>query len=391
MKRVRIVAIAAVALGAAVTAGTKFQQAQEADAAARQLAALQSAPAPAAAPQAEPALTSVAALETAAPETPAALAPVPQQVPAPALSQSVSLVPAAPQDSAPAPVPAPRLATASIMPSVGAAMPSEPEPQQLAQADLTQIPATPVPAPVPVESAVAEEGASSPQTELNACAAWLVVTPAPGAMLDTTLYAPCEANQPVTVTHAGLAFDLRLGNSGDMIVRIPALTEDAEVTVTFADGHSETDATRVGDLAMMERVALQYQAPAALVLHAYEFGAGYDDEGHVYPGNPQRAGLAGHGFLTELGDATLEGAHLAQIYSYPRGETPRTGEVSLEIEVPVTAGTCGQTLEANAMELHGTAAGQVRQIRLDMPACDGDGGYLMLPGVLPELQIALAD
>ena len=53
MKRVRIVAITAVALGAAVTAGTKFQQAREAALLAAQPQAVATAtPAPAATPAA---------------------------------------------------------------------------------------------------------------------------------------------------------------------------------------------------------------------------------------------------------------------------------------------------------------------------------------------------
>ena len=140
---------------------------------------------------------------------------------------------------------------------------------------------------------------------------------------------------------------------------------------------------------MIERVVLQWQAPAALQLNAYEFGAGYGDVGHVYAGAPRSAGLTDQGFLTVLGDPGIERAHLAQVYSYPRGETPRNGRVALEIEAPVTDAICGQPLTANTIELHGTASAQVRQIRIDMPACDGQGGYLVLPGVLPELQIAL--
>ncbi len=44
------------------------------------------------------------------------------------------------------------------------------------------------------------------QAELNACAVWLVVTPAANAMLETSVYAPCDAGEQVTLSHAGLTF-----------------------------------------------------------------------------------------------------------------------------------------------------------------------------------------
>lgn len=126
-----------------------------------------------------------------------------------------------------------------------------------------------------------------------------------------------------------------------------------------------------------------------MLLHAYEFGAEYGQSGHVHAGQPRAPGQDGRGFLSVLGDAAIADGRRAQVYSFPHGEAPRNGSVSLEIEAPVTDASCGKPLEANAIEMLGGVTGQTRRITLDMPSCDGQGGYVVLPGVLPDLRIAM--
>ena len=422
MNRVRIVAISAVALGAAVVAGTQFQQSTP-----QPVSAGQTMPEPAVAPVAAAAPvaeTSLAALSAAAPGEPGTAPVAPGLAPdlAPDLASSdrpdltaapmsPSVTPAeaparavpprrvAPQMASILPGEAPQQAeppvtAASVVPrtDLANAEPAAP-PQEAMTREIVERALQPAPPPFPPVETAAETGPVEPldpqlEAEINACAVWLVVTAAPDAMLDASVYAPCDQGAQVAISHAGLTFDTHLGADGQLMTQIPALAEDASVTLTFANGRVETDSTSVPDLANVERVVLGWQGPAALALHAYEFGARFGDSGHVHAGHPMAPGMEGHGFLTVLGDPSIENAHLAQVYSYPRGESPRTGEVALEIEVPVTDASCGQTLTANSLELHGGAAGQVRAIRLDMPACDGAGGYVVLPGVLPELQIA---
>ncbi len=350
MNRVRIVAVTAVALGAAVVAGTHFQSAEQA--------------APAPVPMAQAPL---------APEAPSLATLAPAAAPQPAASLvSASILP---QPEAP-------IAGASILSGVDvprAELPlpgPDPVAERLAQVD-------------PAPTTAAEPLDPELQAELNACAVWLVVTPAADAMLETSIYAPCDAGEQVTLSHAGLTFGARIGADGQMMMLVPALTEQASVTLAFADGREQSDSTLVPDLAGIERVALFWQGPATLALHAYEFGAQYGDPGHIHPGSPLPMTGAEHGFVTMLGDPALQGSQLAQIYSFPRGTSSLRGQVSLEIEIPVTDASCGVPLQVGAIEVHGIASAQARQIRLDMPECDGNGGYLVLPGILPELQIAL--
>jgi hypothetical protein len=291
------------------------------------------------------------------------------------------------------------VSNASVVPDLAVPAPSTaPEVVGPAQAqmlrDLTRDPTDPGPGfepsrvdvATPVEVAPLDE---SLQAELDNCAVWVVATPAPGAMLDFSVYAPCDRGADVTVTHADLTIDTRIGADGQLMMMVPALAENAALTIGFADGRTQSDSTYVPDLAQHERVVLQWQGPAVMLLHAYEFGAEYGQAGHVHAGQPRAPGQDAGGFLTVLGDAQIEEGRRAQVYSYPRGETLRTGSVRLEIEAPVTDDSCGQPLSANAIEMLGGVTGESRRITVDMPGCDGEGGYVVLPGILPDLRIAL--
>jgi hypothetical protein len=358
MNRVRIVAVTAVALGAAVVAGSQLDTQASVEA---------------------PALAQ-AVVPVQPPEAPslAQLAETPVQ-PAAAGLQTASVAGILPQPEGEA---TPQMASASILPGVPVATAAAgPDPVATQIADSVLHTPGPSPEAVPLDPQL--------QAELNACAVWLVVTPAADSMLEASVYAPCDREAPVTLSHAGLRFDARIGADGQMMMVLPALVEEASVSLTFADGREQSDTTLVPGLSQMERVALHWQGPATLSLHAYEFGAAWGEPGHVHAGSLRATAEAGQGFVTALGDPLLGQGNQVQVYSFPRGQSVRSGQVMLEIEVPVTDASCGQPLNVQAIEVHGTATVQVRQISLDLPACDGNGGYVVMPGILPDLQIAM--
>ena len=406
MNRVRVVAVTAVVLGVAVVAGTKFQESQEIAALGAQNAAV--------APAVQSLIQSAALVPTEMPgempsemssEMPTEMSAVTSVVSPDGLPEVEAvaripvdrlerLVPDAPQ--------VPTLSTASILPTVDlSAADGDGKPDELRASEAALIdnlltdPTAPVaPAFAPLRTADAEDALpvapidEEMSAELAACAVWLVVTPAPGALLDASVYAPCDRDARVQVSHAGLTFDTQIGADGQLMLMVPALVDDATLNVTFADGRVQSDTTFVPDLIDIERVALQWTGPATLLLHAYEFGAQYGENGHVHAGNPLAPGIEGQGFLTVLGDPVLDNAQMVQVYSFPIGQSSRTGSVTLEIEVPVTDASCGRPLIADSIEMRGNAAARRREIQLEMPACDGTGGFVVLPGVLPDLQIA---
>ena len=385
MKRVRIVALAAVTLGAAVIAGTKFQQAQQ-----------EQGP------------------EVAAELNRASVVPVDgdmaEQTGGDARPQTGTAAPSligdgyttAPAVTATAPQPLPQEPSVQIARADDAVAPESgavPPPANTVLTDALNAQQDPLPGAQPSmegQEPLAQTTETAPldpelEAQLAACAVWLVVTPSAGAMLETSVYAPCDGGAHVIFSHSGLSFDATLGADGQYLAQIPALTEEASVSIAFEDGRVEHDRTTVTDLANVERVVLQWRQPAELQLNAYEFGASYGSAGHVHAGAPRTAGVSDQGFVTVLGDPQIPEGQLAQVYSYPRGVSPQTGTVAIEIEVPVTEASCGREVTARTIEVHGTRSAQIRNMQLDMPDCDGAGGFVVLPGVLPDLQIAQTD
>lgn len=351
MNRVRIISLIAATLGVAIGAGTLFQQ-----------ETLRQAEAPprAHAGQADISLIGLAAT---APETAAAARPVSEQV-----------------------------ATASVFPTmISTADPltdhvRRPEPlvadPRLAQAATAAGEAPSAgPAILATDPALIEDLLA----EVDACAVWLVVTPADDAMLDMSLFAPCDGGERIEIGHAGLHFDARIGRDGQLALTLPALVSQAELTVSFGDGRTSSDATEVTDAGLYDRVAIQWSGAAGLSLNAYEFGADFGSDNHIHPANPATPGDVSRGFLTELGAET----DLAQVYSFPTGLSARAGQVALELELAVTDDSCAQALTVETLEVLAGADPVARGIQLEMPACDGQGGFLVLKNLLPELTIAL--
>lgn len=220
--------------------------------------------------------------------------------------------------------------------------------------------------------------------EVDACAVWLVVTPENGAMLDMSLFAPCDGGALVQISHGAIGFDARIANDGQLALSVPALAVQAELTVNFEDGRSATDATEVADAVLYDRFAIQWHGPAVLGLNAYEFGAGYGAEGHVHPANPAAPGLEARGFLSQLGENAR-----AQVYSFPAGLPARAGQVELELEAAITSESCATRFSVDTVEALAGSEAIRRVLQLEMPECDGQGGFLVLKNLLPEMTIAL--
>lgn len=354
MNRVRIVSLIAATLGVAVGAGTLFQQETM-----RQAESM---------PDIAPvrAETSLVALAMPAAEAEAVAEPL-----SPSVSGQVAMASVLPGMVRTAdPLADARVAETPVVGASRSVAASGPE--EAVQAGL----ATLATDPVLIEDLLAE---------VDACAVWLVVTPEDHAMLDMSLFAPCDGGERVEISHAGLRFDARIGSDGQLALSLPALEAQAEVTVSFSDGRTSSDMTGMADAALFDRVAVQWQGAAVLDLNAYEFGADFGSDNHIHRANPSAPGDATRGFLTLLGEET----DLVQVYSFPTGLSARAGQVALELEVAVSDESCGRPLDLTSLEVVGGADAVHRDIRLEMPGCDGQGGFLVLKNLLPDLTIAL--
>ena len=223
------------------------------------------------------------------------------------------------------------------------------------------------------------------------CGAILTASAKEMAMISLALTAPCRGDQSITVAHAGMTFSGKINHLGTYTAEIPALLSEADFVVTFEDG---AEAVAYADVPMadeVERVVLQYQGASGLQIHALEFGADYDEDGHVWMGaarDPETAARVGGGYMTVLGLTDQIDPLIAEIYTYPTNQDNREGVVRLNIEAEVTALNCeteatGQTIQSDASGL-----GTPVDLTVAMPDCTAIGEYLVLKNLLRDLKIA---
>lgn len=227
------------------------------------------------------------------------------------------------------------------------------------------------------------------------CGPSLALDVGPAAMLHAALAAPCHAGERVVIRHAGLAVTGLVGAGGGLVLDLPAMATDAAVSVRFADGSEVAAAIRVPELSLFDRVAVQWTGDDAFQLHALQFGAAFGSEGDVSaarPGSP----ADDSGFLTALGDGTVDRPMRAEVYTYPSHFGHTAGTIRIVIESAVTAKTCGrdllgETLRVTSDQSANQSADQVPEtgdLTVSMPACDAVGQIVELPGLLPDLSVA---
>ncbi len=216
-------------------------------------------------------------------------------------------------------------------------LPDERAPQRLAQ------PGQHLVASLDTANDVTPVAPQAPQATPD-CTARLDASAGAAASVTLALTAPCQPNAEVTIGHAGLTFRDRTDASGALVLSVPVLQADARFTVTVAGAPEMQAEVQVPSLADFDRVAVTWRGPADLQLHAFEFGASYDAEGHVWRGHPRAAADAAHGegFLQALGAADAMAPVRTEVYTFPAGHSPRAGVVGLTLEAQVTDQSCGR-------------------------------------------------
>lgn len=242
------------------------------------------------------------------------------------------------------------------------------------------------------QNATAPEAAPSmpaiAATPSEDCTITLDVLPDENAMIGLTLIAPCLPNSDVLVSHAGLVFSAKTMASGSLFLSLPALTPEAKVVVQFSSGESAEAAISMPDVRSLRRFAVQWPESDGFSLHAYEGNAGFDDPGHIWADNlatPLPARPQETGYLTLLGDRSTNLPMLAQVYTYPAQTEPE-----IIVEAAVTENNCGFDLMGDAIS---SVAGKVEktEITVAIPDCTAIGDFVQLPGLAPELKLALAN
>lgn len=216
------------------------------------------------------------------------------------------------------------------------------------------------------------------------CPVDLAASAAPGAQIQLTLVAPCQADARVTVHHNGMMFADKLDLDGTWSATVPALSEKAHVMVDLGRGLVRTAVVNIEDLRHHHRIVLQWIGSAGFQLHAREFGASYGEIGHVW----HEAAKSGHGTMVRLGRSDLFSPKQAEVYTFPKVATAMGGSIALTVETEITARNCGREIEAQTLELRGASTLVARDLSLAMPNCSAIGDFLVLNNLVDSLKIA---
>lgn len=261
-----------------------------------------------------------------------------------------------------------------------------------------ELPAGPAPArrmPVPAGPAAPDDGASPGPAPVYGplglpCFARLGARPGPGGTALLRIEAPCDGGARVGLAHGPLSATYELSPSGELEAVFPAFETPARYTARLA-GTTLSASVAVPGAAGYERVATMWVGPAALSVHAFEYGAGPGDAGHVWRGAPRAATVAESGrggFLLSLGASSLPDARRAEVYSFPAAGAARAGSVRLALGAAVNAETCGREIAATLLQIGQDLPGAPVGISLRLPDCGSGTGDLMLKNLARDLKIA---
>lgn len=223
------------------------------------------------------------------------------------------------------------------------------------------------------------------------CDVVMTATPMAAALVQLDLHAPCFTNERFTMHHSGLRFTEVTDAEGKAQITLPALSEHAVFIAAFANGDGGVAQARIQNLADYARTALQWKGDVGLELHALEFDADYESDGHIWysnPGSPEKTATGQGGLLIRLGDANSQEALMVDVYSFPVMQSQQGGDIALSVEAEVTADNCGRDITAQTIELSGLAEPSVHDLNLVMPDCDAVGDFLVLKNLLQDLNIA---
>lgn len=231
-----------------------------------------------------------------------------------------------------------------------------------------------------------------PVPQLSTCEIFLDPSVRTGANVLLFLIAECKPNMPVTISHAGMEFTILTDADGTANVVVPALQRTAEITATFEDGSSQSTIALVTQISDVTRAVVTWRGNADLDLHAFEFGALPGSDGHIWPGSPRdyrSARLRGGGYLVELGDKSIEGGALAEVYTMPLGRLVTRGTVSMTLEVNNGSEVCGSDISARTIRTRPDNSAGLRRIRFTVPGCGGGAlAQFRVAGAVDDIRLA---
>ncbi len=239
------------------------------------------------------------------------------------------------------------------------------------------------------QNAVAPDArADLPAIATTSCPVSLELLDEGNATLGGTLLAPCLPNQDLVIAHAGMVYSAKTLASGALFFSMPALKDPAKVDIRFGSGETATAEIALPDAKSVQRMAVQWPYVDGFTLHAYENGAGFGDAGHIWienPATPEPGTAPSGGYLTTLGDPSVEMPLMAQVFTFAA-----SGKTEVMLEAAVTQNTCDQELMGEVLSSVGGAV-QKTDVTLAMPDCSAVGEFVQIGDITPNLDLAMAN
>ena len=211
------------------------------------------------------------------------------------------------------------------------------------------------------------------------------------AMVSLVLDAPCSANSVATIHHQGMIFSTFVDETGLATIEVPALADNAVFIAELPGGSGAAAIVTVPDLANYDRAVLQWQGETGLQIHALEFGAAYEEDGHVWSASsrsPEAAINGEGGFLVSLGADGVDNAYYAEVYTFPSGMLAGSGEVEISVEAEILPTTCGREISAQTIQLAPGSVPYALDLTMTLPGCEAVGEFLVLKNMLESLTLA---
>lgn len=214
--------------------------------------------------------------------------------------------------------------------------------------------------------------------------------PLPGGRSKVTVQSPCRRGQDVSLQYGPIAIRRTLDDKGAAeLIADMFLGSDAETSVSFADGKQQRLRLAPGDLDEVTKVAIVWDAPVNLDLHAVEYAAANGEPGDVWSGAPRDAAISaalvardgrGHGFMSSTDDGKEAGPK-AEVFTFWQKKGQARGAIAMALDYETRGSvpdgeTCGN--------------GHYAQVSLEIIVRAIDGAISRQNGLIPSAPCGIA-
>ncbi|WP_131802577.1 hypothetical protein [Yoonia litorea] len=222
----------------------------------------------------------------------------------------------------------------------------------------------------------------------SVCTTRLTASRAPVAMVDLTVRSPCFPDTTFLIRHGPASFTVWTGAQGLATVTVPALAQRSRFSVYRQNIQYDEVEIYVPAARNYDRIALNWNTPERLDLHAFEGAAFIGGPGHIWVGSSNRASDAASGesgYTVALGGEATEPPAQMEVYTFPAGHRAYDQSVSIRIGILLDHENCGREIDFTVIEAFGGNFPIATEASPKMPACDQVGLVVLLADDVPTL------